>query len=107
MTPAVFLDRDGTLIDERGYLTPASELLVYPWTIDALRLLRRAGFALVVVTNQGGIARGQYTRRFVEDTHRSLGERFAAGGGAVDEWRFCPHHPQAIVVELAAPCDCR
>ena len=56
--PAVFLDRDGTLIEERGYLDRIELLSVFPWTADALRLLKRAGFTLVVVTNQSAIARG-------------------------------------------------
>ena len=104
---AVFLDRDGTLIEELGYLTPASEPRLFPWTLDALRLLKRAGFALVVVTNQGGIGRRLYTADFVESTHRRLGERFAAAGAAIDAWEYCPHHPEAIDERLAAPCSCR
>ena len=107
MQPAVFLDRDGTILEELGYLTPATTLAVYPWSIDAIRLLRRAGFAVVVVTNQGGIARGLYTREFVEETHRTLGARFAAAGAAVDAWRYCPHHPEPLVEGLGTPCACR
>lgn len=106
MRPAVFLDRDGTLIEELGYLTPSSQLIVYPWTIDAIRLLNRAGFAVVVVTNQAGIARGLYSAAFVEDTHRGLAARFEAGGARVDAWQFCPHHPEALDETLRA-CDCR
>jgi D-glycero-D-manno-heptose 1,7-bisphosphate phosphatase len=107
MRRAVFLDRDGTIIEELGYLTPASRLAVYPWSIDAIRLLRRAGFAVVVVTNQGGIARGLYTREFVEQTHQLLGARFAAGGASIDAWLYCPHHPEALFDELRGPCPCR
>ncbi len=107
MKPAVFLDRDGTLIEDVGYLTPDSVLEVYPWSIDAIRLLKRAGYAIVVVTNQGGIGRGLYTAEFVEDTHRVLGERLTAAGAAVDAWRYCPHHPEARDPRLATPCACR
>jgi D-glycero-D-manno-heptose 1,7-bisphosphate phosphatase len=107
MKRAVFLDRDGTIIEEFGYLTPASALSVYPWSIDAVRLLRRAGFAVVVVTNQGGVGRGLYTREFVEQTHQLLGARFAAAGAPIDAWHYCPHHPDALVDELRAPCACR
>lgn len=107
MTPAVFLDRDGTILEELGYLTPASKAMIYPWTMDAIRLLKRAGFAVVVVTNQGGIARGLYTREFVEETHRRLGARFAHAGAAVDAWQFCPHHPDPLVEGLGTPCACR
>ena len=107
MKPAVFLDRDGTMIEERGYLTPSSQMVVFPWTVDAIRLLRRAGFAVVVVTNQGGVARGWYTRDFVEETHRALAARLAAAGAPVDAWQYCPHHPEALIDELRGPCRCR
>lgn len=107
MRPAVFLDRDGTIINELGYLTPSSRLTIYPWSIDAIRLLKRAGFAVVVVTNQGGVGRGLYTCEFVEATHRMLGERFAAGGAVVDAWHYCPHHPRPAVADFATPCECR
>ena len=105
--PAVFLDRDGTILDELGYLTPDAELTIYPWSLDAIRLLRRAGFAIVVVTNQGGIGRGLYTREFVEETHRRLDERFRLAGATVDGWYFCPHHSEALLPEFAGPCSCR
>ena len=62
MTPAVFLDRDGTLIEERGYLDRLELLTVFPWTADALRLLNRAGYATVVITNQSAIARRHHRR---------------------------------------------
>ena len=107
MTPAVFLDRDGTILDDLGYLTPAASVQVLPWSGDAIRLLRRAGFAIVVVTNQGGIGRGLYTPDFVEQTHRTLGDRLAAGGATVDCWQYCPHHPEAIDEALREPCECR
>ena len=107
MKPAVFLDRDGTILEEIGYLTPASQPSVYPWSIDAMRLLKHAGFAIVVVTNQGGVGRGLYTREFVEETHRALAAQFAAGGAEVDAWHYCPHHPDALVAGLAGPCACR
>ncbi|HXG88956.1 MAG TPA: HAD family hydrolase [Vicinamibacterales bacterium] len=107
MRRAVFLDRDGTIIEELGYLTPASQLRVYPWSTDAIRLLNRAGFVVVVVTNQGGIGRGLYTREFVDATHRTLAAQFAAGGAVIDAWHYCPHHPEALSEDLRVPCECR
>ena len=107
MKSGVFLDRDGTIIDGLGYLTPASRLSVYPWSIDAIRLLKRAGFSIVVVTNQGGVARGLYTHEFVEQTHRTLDERFAAGGASVDAWHYCPHHSHPVIEGFGTPCACR
>ena len=60
MTPAVFLDRDGTLIEEVGYLDRLDRIVFYPWSIDAVRLLNRAGFKVIIVTNQSGVARGMF-----------------------------------------------
>lgn len=107
MRPAVLLDRDGNINDDVGYLTDRSKLTIYPFAIDAIRLLRRAGFAIVVVTNQGGVARGVMTTGFVEDTHRTLAARLDAGGAHVDGWYYCPHHPDATIPALAGPCECR
>jgi histidinol-phosphate phosphatase family protein len=107
MTKAAFLDRDGTMLDDLGYLTPACEMRVFPWTADAVRLLNRAGFAVVVVTNQGGVARGRYTAQFVEETHCTLDRRFAAARAVIDSWQYCPHHPEACVAELRMSCTCR
>jgi D-glycero-D-manno-heptose 1,7-bisphosphate phosphatase len=105
--PAVLLDRDGTINEDVGYLTDAAELRLYPFAPDAIRLLRRAGFAIVVVTNQGGIARGLMTEAFVVETHRRMAERLDRAGAHVDDWCYCPHHPEAIVPGLNTPCACR
>ena len=72
MKPAVFLDRDGTLIEDVGYLDTLSRMTFYPWTVDAVRMLNRAGLAVVVVTNQSGIARGLFEDTFVGETHRAM-----------------------------------
>ena len=105
--PAVFLDRDGTMIEDVGYLDALSRVAYYPWTVDAIRMLNRAGFRVVVVTNQSGIARGFFTEAFVQETHRSIDARLAAGGARVDAYYYCPHHPAGRVAEFARACDCR
>ena len=107
MTPAVFLDRDGTMIHDVGYLSRREDVTWYPWAIDAIRLLNRAGFLVIVVTNQGGIGLGFYTEDFVRTLHAELGAQVAAAGGRVDEWFYCPHHPLARVDALRVDCDCR
>jgi D-glycero-D-manno-heptose 1,7-bisphosphate phosphatase len=105
--PAVFLDRDGTINEDVGYLTDLAELHIYPYAPDAIRLLRRAGFAIVVVTNQGGIGRGVIADSLVQRTHEIIAERLARAGASVDAWFYCPHHPEAVVAGLSTPCDCR
>jgi D-glycero-D-manno-heptose 1,7-bisphosphate phosphatase len=105
--PAVFLDRDGTLIEDVGYLDRLDQMTVFPWTVDVIRALNRAGLAVVVVTNQSGIARGLFTEAFVEETHRHLSARLAAGGARIDAYYYCPHHPDGVVEAYRQRCDCR
>jgi D-glycero-D-manno-heptose 1,7-bisphosphate phosphatase len=105
--PAVFLDRDGTLIEDVGYLDRLDRIAFFPWTVDAIRALNRAGLAVVVITNQSGIARGLFTEAFVEETHRHLSARLAAGGARIDAYYYCPHHPDGVVEAYRYRCDCR
>ena len=104
---AVFLDRDGTLIEDVGYLDDLSRIALYPWTIDALRGLSRAGLPLVVVTNQSGVARRYFSEAFVQETHRALDARLAEGGVRIDAYYYCPHHPNGKLPDYARECDCR
>ncbi len=107
MMPAVFLDRDGTLIEEVGYLDRLDRLEVFPYTAEALRLLARAGFRLVIVTNQAGVARGFFGEDFVQLANRHLVERLAEAGVTVDGAYYCPHHPEGTIDRYRASCDCR
>jgi len=105
--PAVFLDRDGTLIEDVGYLDRLDRIALFPWTVDAVRALNRGGFVVVVITNQSGVARGFFTEAFVEETHRHLSARLAAGGARIDAYYYCPHHPDGTVAAYRRQCDCR
>ena len=105
--PAVFLDRDGTIIEERGYLERLEDLDIFPWTGDALRLLKRAGYATVVITNQSGIARGLFDEAFVNHLHQTIDARLVSSGGSIDRYYFCPHFPQAKIERYRQTCDCR
>jgi D-glycero-D-manno-heptose 1,7-bisphosphate phosphatase len=104
---AVFLDRDGTLIEDVGYLDSLSRIAFYPWTVDVIRMLNRAGLPVVVVTNQSGVARGMFDVALVAETHRAIDARLAAGGARVDAYYYCPHHPDGSVAAFARSCDCR
>jgi D,D-heptose 1,7-bisphosphate phosphatase len=104
---AVVLDRDGTLIKEAGYLDRLERLELYPYTIDAIRMLNRAGFVVVVATNQSGVARGLLDESFVEETHRHLDTILATGRARIDRWYYCPHHPDGTRAEYRRDCDCR
>jgi len=104
---AVFLDRDGTMIHDAGYLSRLEDLRWFPWSIDAIRMLNRAGFAVCVTTNQGGIGMGLYDQAFVDRTHAEMSAALTASGARVDGWFFCPHHPRAVDPALRADCECR
>lgn len=105
--PAVFLDRDGTMIEDAGYLDRLERLVLFSYAIDSIRLLNRAGFAVVVVTNQAGIANGIVTEAFLKEAHEWIGQRVAEAGGRIDAFYYCPHLPTAVVAEYRTDCDCR
>ena len=107
MKPAVFLDRDGTLIEERGYLDRLDLIAPFPWASAALRRLRDAGYALVLVTNQAGVARGYFDEAFVQEAHRHLAALLAADGAVLDGYYYCPHHPDGTVAGYRRTCRCR
>lgn len=104
---AVFVDRDGTLNVDVGYLHRLEDLELYPWTADALRLLKRAGYTLVVVTNQSGIAQGLIDPGFVQICHDEMRRRLQRGGADLDGLYHCCHHPRGSVPELSVECRCR
>jgi D-glycero-D-manno-heptose 1,7-bisphosphate phosphatase len=106
-TRAVFLDRDGTLIEDVGYVCDAADVALFPWTVDAVRALNRAGLPVVVVTNQSGIARGLLTETVLHTVHRHLSALLEAGGARIDAYYYCPHHPDGTVPEYTRRCDCR
>ena len=107
MKPAVFLDRDGTVLEEAGYLDRLERLVFFPYAIDAIRLLNHAGFAVVIITNQSGVGRGLYEEEFVHRAHAVVDERVKAGGGRIDGFYYCPHHPTAEIERYRKDCDCR
>ncbi len=107
MKKAIFLDRDGTLNVDVGYLHQLKDLELFPYTVDALRLLKRAGYELIVVTNQSGMAQGLIAPGFVEQCHDEMRRRLQAGGADLDALYFCPHHPRGSVPGLDVECRCR
>jgi D-glycero-D-manno-heptose 1,7-bisphosphate phosphatase len=104
---AVLLDRDGTLIEEVGYLDRPARVALYPFAADAVRALNRAGIPIVMVTNQSGVARGFFSEAVVHDVHRRIADLLARGGAHIDAYYYCPHHPDGHVPDYAVRCDCR
>ena len=107
MRPGVVLDRDGTLIEEVGYLDRQERIELFPWAVDAIRALNRANIPVVVVTNQSGIARGFFTEAVVDEVHRRIEDVLQAGGATIDAYYYCPHHRHGSVPGYAVACDCR
>jgi D-glycero-D-manno-heptose 1,7-bisphosphate phosphatase len=107
MKGAVFLDRDGTLCEEAGYLDHLSRFHLFPYAVDAVRLVNRAGLLAVVVTNQAGVAQGYFPESFIEDVHGVLRQRMSDGGARLDGIYCCPHHPRGSVTAYARDCGCR
>jgi D-glycero-D-manno-heptose 1,7-bisphosphate phosphatase len=98
--PAVFLDRDGTICDEVGYLNHVSRLRVFPFAADAIARLNRAGLPVVVVTNQSGVARRIFPESLVTEVQARIETELASGGAHIDAFYFCPHVKEQ-------QCDCR
>lgn len=104
---AIFLDRDGTLVHARHYPSQPRELVLYEGIGPGLRRLQAAGFQLVVITNQAGVARGYFTEEGVRRMNQYLCEELSRLSVHVDGVYYCPHHVDGIVPELAVECDCR
>ena len=99
---AVFLDRDGTLNKDVGYVHRKEDWQWLPGVAEALKRLRAVGYVLVVVSNQSGIARGMYDREALRLLEEWVNEELAAKNAAIDAWYYCPHLP-----EITGPCECR
>ena len=104
---AVFLDRDGTVNEEVGYLSDLGQLKLLPGAAEAIRRLNAAGFKVVLVTNQSGVARGYFPESFVQETHDRLERMLAVAGARLDGIYYCPHHPHAGILHYTVTCDCR
>lgn len=104
---AVFLDRDGTINLEVDYLSRVEEFQFIPGAPLAIKRLKDAGFLLVVVTNQSGIARGYYDESALERIHQHMHEELEKFGVAIDACYFCPHHPEHGVGPYKRECTCR
>jgi len=105
--PAIFMDRDGTLSHEVGYVNHLSRFQLFPWTVEAIRLINRSGFLAVVVTNQAGVARGYFPESLIHEVHASLQASIEEGGARLDGIYFCPHHPSLGAPPYRKDCDCR
>lgn len=105
--PAVFLDRDGTINEQMGYINHISRFVLLPGVAQAIRRLNSLQLPVVVVTNQSGLARGYFPESLVEDVHKEMRRQLQAEGAHVDGIYICPHHPEAKELQFRVNCTCR
>ncbi len=105
--PAAFLDRDGVLNVDHGYVHRPDQITWNAGAAEAVRLLNTAGYLVIVVTNQSGVARGFYDETAVKELHAYMREELAHNGARVDAFYYCPHHPEGTVAAYAVACRCR
>ena len=105
--PAVFLDRDGTINEQMGYINHISRFQLLPKAAAAIRLLNDAKIPVIVVTNQSGLARGYFPKELLTEVHERMRQQLADAGAHVDGIYICPHYPEAKIPEYRVKCDCR
>ncbi|HZG51056.1 MAG TPA: HAD family hydrolase [Pyrinomonadaceae bacterium] len=104
---AVFIDRDGTISEEVGYVNHPSRYRVFPYAAEAVKLLNEAGWLAILITNQAGVARGYFTEEVIGAVHTLLAGELERGGARLDAVYYCPHHPSVGEPPYRFDCDCR
>lgn len=107
MKRAIFLDRDGTLNEEVGYIREFAQFHLYDFAAEAVRLINEAGWRAIVITNQSGIARGLLTEEFLDEIHGQMNAELARADARVDAIYHCPHHANFGEPPFRLDCDCR
>ena len=105
--PAVFLDRDGTINEQMGYINHISRFHILPGVAEAIKLLNDNHIPVVVVSNQSGLARGYFPRELVDKVHETMKKTLAAKSAFIDAVYYCPHHPEAVEEQYRQKCSCR
>lgn len=105
--PAVFIDRDGTINEQMGYINHISRFVLLPGTAEAIKILNRHDFLAIVLTNQSGVARGYFPIDFVEKIHSYMKGLLQKEGAVIDGIYFCPHYKEGVVPEFSIACTCR
>ena len=104
---AVFFDRDGVLNVDKGYVYKIEDFVWRDTAVEAIRLLNQRGVLAFVATNQSGVARGFYGEDDVRRLHAHIQGELALNGARIDDFRYCPHHPDAIIEAYRSDCACR
>jgi D-glycero-D-manno-heptose 1,7-bisphosphate phosphatase len=107
MKPAVFIDRDGTINEQRGYINHVSRFILLPGVGQAIYLLNKNDYLVVVTSNQSGVAQGYFPVELVHETHELMKRELAKDNAYLDGVYFCPHHPNGVVSGYNKQCTCR
>ncbi|MCX8084215.1 MAG: HAD family hydrolase [Calditerrivibrio sp.] len=105
--PAVFIDRDGTINEEAGYINHINSFKIFDFVPQSLRLLNEMGIYAIVITNQGGIARDYFSEELVTSLHTYLKDKMLEKGAFIDAIYYCPHYPKTKHPIYGIDCDCR
>jgi D-glycero-D-manno-heptose 1,7-bisphosphate phosphatase len=105
--PAVFMDRDGTVNEQMGYINHISRFVLLPGSAEAIRLLNNNGYLAIIVSNQSGVARGYFPIDLVHEVHDRMRALLERDGATVDGVFFCPHYPEGKLPEYSKTCNCR
>ncbi|MDT7542734.1 MAG: D-glycero-D-manno-heptose 1,7-bisphosphate phosphatase [Acidobacteriota bacterium] len=104
---AIFIDRDGTISEEVGYVNHPTRYRVFPFAAEAVKTINEAGWLAVLVTNQAGVARGYFKEDLIQLIHDKLAQELARGDARLDAIYYCPHHPTVGALPYRTDCDCR
>lgn len=104
---AIFLDRDGTINEEMGYINHPDRFVVFPYVSESIRIFNDIGFKVIIVTNQSGVARGYFPESLVIELHKSLQSQMKEKGAKIDAIYYCPHHPEEGKGKYKNDCTCR
>lgn len=104
---AVFLDRDGTINKEIGYLYRSGDFAFIPGAVEAIKICHSLGYKVIVITNQSGVAQGYYTEEDIQRLHIHIDKLLALEGTHIDAYYYCPHHPEGVIQPYTKKCSCR
>ena len=107
MNRAVFIDRDGTISEEVGYINHLSRFRLFPYSAPAIKQLHENGYLAIVITNQAGVARGYFSEAMVQDIHKQMTKDLETSGARLDGIYYCAHHPSVGKPPYQLDCDCR
>jgi len=104
---AVFIDRDGTISEEVGYIRDLNQFHLMPHSAEAIKLMNEHGLKVIMVTNQSGVARGYFTEALVKKVHKKMESLLSEQGAYLDAIYYCPHYPEGVVKFYCKVCECR